>query len=107
MVTLVLSIGSEGGVGPADIVGAIANEAGVPGRVIGAIKIGERATFVDVEACHAACILDGVHGAKIRGRRTSIRPTRQGETDRRSRSHSPSPRSNADAGWSAPRRSRR
>ena len=40
--------GSRAGVRPADIVGAIANEAGVPGKAIGAIDIYDDFTFVEL-----------------------------------------------------------
>ena len=79
VVSLVLSVGSEAGVGPGDIVGAIANEAGVPGRAIGSIDIGDRTTFVEISSKHVKQVLSRVEGAKIRGRRTHIRPARSGE----------------------------
>ena len=50
MVRLVLNVGREAGVRPGDIVGAIANEAGIPGRAIGAIDIYERVAFVEIPA---------------------------------------------------------
>ncbi len=74
MVSLVLSIGRESDVGPSDIVGAIANEAGIPGRAIGAIDIRDRVTLVEVNAQHVRQVLNRAQGAKIRGRRTRIRP---------------------------------
>jgi len=83
-------VGSDAGVGPGDIVGAIANEAGVPGRAIGSIDIGDRTTFVEISAKHVRQVLDRVGGAKIRGRRTHIRPARSGE-----------------GGWRPPRRNPR
>ena len=90
VVSLVLSVGSDAGVGPGDIVGAIANEAGVPGRAIGSIDIGDRKTFVEISAKHVRQVLTRVEGAKIRGRRTHIRPARSGE-----------------GGWRPPRRNPR
>ncbi len=74
MVPLVLSIGSESGVGPSDIVGAIANEAGIPGRAIGTIDVRDRVSLVEIAAQHVRQVLDRAQGAKIRGRRTRIRP---------------------------------
>ena len=43
-----LSVGKEESVRPADLVGAIAGEAGVPSRVIGAIKIHDDYSLVEV-----------------------------------------------------------
>ena len=42
MSRIYIDIGRDDGVRPADFVGAIANEAGVPGRAIGAIDLYER-----------------------------------------------------------------
>ncbi len=104
MVPLVIAIGSEAGVTPADVVGAIANEAGVPGRAVGAIDIGDRTTIVDVNVKYARRVLDLVKGAKIRGRRLHIRTARPGEAIGRSASSRTSKRANANAGWGSPRR---
>src|SRR5688572_24390135 len=48
MVRFFIDAGRADGVRPADIVGAIANEAGVPGKAIGAIDIYDDFTLVDV-----------------------------------------------------------
>ncbi len=50
MVRLFLGAGSMAGVRPGDVVGAIANEAGVPGKSIGSIDIYDRFTFVEIPA---------------------------------------------------------
>jgi ATP-dependent RNA helicase DeaD len=74
MVPLVLSVGREGGVRPGDVVGAIANEAGIPGRAIGAIEVRERVTLVEVDADHVPRVLERLEGATICGRPAHIRP---------------------------------
>ncbi len=89
-VTVVLSVGSDAGVGPADIVGAIANGAGVPGRAIGAIRIHDRFTFADIAVQHVKRVLDKLQGSRIRGCRTYLRRARQGEAQGRARSGSSS-----------------
>jgi hypothetical protein len=61
------------GVRPADIVGAIANEAGVPGKAIGAIDIYDDFTLVDVPAEYQARVLDSMSRATIRSRDANIR----------------------------------
>lgn len=48
MVRLILSAGKVHGIRPADVVGHIAHHAGIPGRVIGAIKIQPEHTHVDI-----------------------------------------------------------
>jgi ATP-dependent RNA helicase DeaD len=69
MTRLFLDIGRDDGVRPADIVGAIANEAGLPGRAIGAIELFERFAFVEVPEPHAAKIIRALKNTTIRGRR--------------------------------------
>jgi hypothetical protein len=47
MVRLFIDVGRNHRISPADIVGAIANEGGVPGKAIGAIDVYDRFTFVE------------------------------------------------------------
>jgi ATP-dependent RNA helicase DeaD len=74
MVRLFIDAGRRIGVRPADIVGAIANEAGVPGKVIGAIDIYDDFAFVDVPAQYRDQVLAGMSGATIRNQAANIRP---------------------------------
>jgi ATP-dependent RNA helicase DeaD len=73
MVRLFIDAGRLSGVRPTDIVGAIANEAGVPGRAIGVIDIHDEFTFVEVPAQYQEQVLAGMSGATIRNRRANIR----------------------------------
>lgn len=73
MVRLFIDAGRNSGVRPADIVGAIANEAGVPGNTIGAIDIYDRFSFVDVQARYLTQILERMDGVTIRSRDARIR----------------------------------
>ena len=73
MTRLFVDVGREEGVRPADIVGAIANEAGVPGRAIGAIDIFDHFTFVDVPDHAAQKVLKSLGRTQIRGHK--ITPT--------------------------------
>src|SRR6185295_5262913 len=57
MVRLFIGAGSRAGVRPGDIVGAIANEADVPGKAIGSIDIYDRFTFVEVPAQYQGQVL--------------------------------------------------
>jgi len=58
MVRLSLSAGKAQGVRPGDVVGTIAFHANIPGRVIGAIRIHDKHTFVDVPEQYVAQVLD-------------------------------------------------
>jgi ATP-dependent RNA helicase DeaD len=69
MTRLFLNIGREDGARPADLVGAIANEAGLPGRAIGAIDMYDRFAFVEVPAAEAEAVLRALGRTTIRGRR--------------------------------------
>jgi ATP-dependent RNA helicase DeaD len=74
MVRLYLAIGRMGGVRPSDIVGAIANEAGVPGKEIGSIDIYDRFSFVELPEQYKDQVLERMADGQIRGRRIDIRP---------------------------------
>jgi len=74
MVRLVLAVGRRDSVGPGDIVGAIANEARIPGRTIGRILIDEQQSIVEVPADAAEQVLRALERARLRGK--PIRPAR-------------------------------
>ena len=67
MVRLFVDAGREAGIGPGDIVGAIAGETDIPGRVIGAIDVHARFTFVDIPAEYVDRVLDRMRNVQIRG----------------------------------------
>jgi ATP-dependent RNA helicase DeaD len=69
MTRLYLDIGRDDGVRPADIVGAIANEANIPGRAIGAIELFERFAFVEVPGNLSDRVLKALKRTTIRGRK--------------------------------------
>jgi len=73
MSRIYIDIGRDDGVRPADIVGAIANEAGVPGRAIGAIDLYERFSFVEVPENLTERVIRALKRTTIRGRK--IAPT--------------------------------
>jgi ATP-dependent RNA helicase DeaD len=75
--TLYIGIGRRRGVRPADIVGAIAGEANVPGDRIGAIEITDQFTLVDVDEGDADRIVQVLSGASIRGRQVPVRRSRE------------------------------
>jgi ATP-dependent RNA helicase DeaD len=73
MVRLFISAGRTNGIRPADIVGAIANEAGVPGPAIGAIAIYDRFTFVELPEQYREQVLERMVGVTIRSRPIEVR----------------------------------
>jgi ATP-dependent RNA helicase DeaD len=73
MVRLFINVGRRHGVRPADIVGAIANEADMPGKLIGAIDIYDDFTFVDLPAQYRDQVLAAMSGASIRRHAANIR----------------------------------
>ena len=79
-----VGMGRKGGVRPADLVGAIANESGLPGREIGPIRITEHSSVVGVPASAVESVIAAMSGAVVRGkrRRTSAatpRSSRRGD----------------------------
>ncbi len=72
-VRLVMDAGYDIGVRPKDIVGAIANEANVPGRAVGNIDIRDRYTYIEVQDEYVERILSRVPTTRLRGRNVTFR----------------------------------
>jgi ATP-dependent RNA helicase DeaD len=72
MVRLQLNMGREHGIRPGDVVGAIASEAGIPGRAIGAIDIQKTRTFVDVKDIHVDNVLERMSRRTLRGKEITL-----------------------------------
>ena len=68
--------GRRAGLRPGDLVGAIANEAGVPGSVVGAIQLFDDFALVDVQGQVADAVERALRGATIRGQRLPVRRER-------------------------------
>ena len=66
MIRLFIDAGREAGIRPGDIVGAIAGETDIPGRVIGAIDVHARFTFVDIPAEYVDRVLERMRNVQIR-----------------------------------------
>ena len=73
VVRLYIDTGRGDGVRPQDLVGAITGETGIAGRAIGAIEISDRFSIVEVAGEVAATVIEGLHGATIRGKKVKIR----------------------------------
>ena len=68
-----LAAGKRDNVRVGDIVGAIANEAGVPGEKIGQVDLYESHATVELDAADAAKVVAALGNATLRGRRLSAR----------------------------------
>ncbi len=73
MVRLFFDVGRNHRIGPADIVGAIANEGNVPGKAIGAIDVYDRFTLVDVPSEYVQQVVKGMGNTRIRSQKANIR----------------------------------
>ncbi|WP_218082884.1 DEAD/DEAH box helicase [Anthocerotibacter panamensis] len=71
MVRLYIGAGRDAGLRPGDIVGAIANEAGIPGRTIGAIEILDTHAFVEVREQDSVSVLN-LKNTTLRGRQVAF-----------------------------------
>ncbi len=78
MTRLFLNIGRNFNVRPQDIVGAIANEAGIPGRTIGAIDILDTYSFVDIPSQYVDQVIDAVTSSGIKGRNVNAERAQPG-----------------------------
>jgi ATP-dependent RNA helicase DeaD len=77
MATLYVGAGREAGIRPGDLVGAIANEAKINSNVIGAIRIEERFSLVDVPERLVHNILEVMGRARVKGRKVGVRLYRE------------------------------
>ena len=69
--------GRKAGVRPADLVGAIANEAGVDSRAIGAIEIADRFSLVELPNDIADTVIAALRSTTIKGKRVPVRRDRE------------------------------
>ncbi|MFN0063463.1 MAG: DEAD/DEAH box helicase [Myxococcaceae bacterium] len=73
---LFIGLGKRAGLRPADLVGAIVNEAKLPPKSVGAIQIEDAHAFVEVTARDAERVLEALRRTKIRGRKVFARRQR-------------------------------
>ena len=74
MVRLFINVGKKDRIKPGDILGAIAGESGMPGRLVGAIDMYDKYTFVEVPAEYGKEVLNAMKNAKIKGRSVNMEP---------------------------------
>lgn len=71
-----VGLGRRAGLRPQDLVGAIAGEAGLPARDVGAIQITDRFSLVEVPEADADRVIRALSHSTIRGRRPTVRRDR-------------------------------
>lgn len=74
MVRLFINIGKKHKTKPGDILGAIAGETGMPGRLIGTIDMYDKYTFVEVPREYAHEVIEVMKKAKIKGKNINVEP---------------------------------
>lgn len=77
MVRLFINIGKKDRAKPGDILGALAGESGIPGKVVGTIDMYDKYTFVEVPTEYAREIINSVNHTKIKGKSVAVEPANQ------------------------------
>ncbi|MEI8014044.1 MAG: DEAD/DEAH box helicase [Nitrospira sp.] len=73
MVKVYIGAGREAGIRPGDLVGAIANEAGLNSNVIGAVEVMDRFSLVEVPEVLAREIIETLSRTRIKGQKVAVR----------------------------------
>ena len=74
MVRLFINIGKKQRVRIGDILGAIAGESGMEGKLVGAIDMFDSYTFVEVPREYASEVIEAMKHAKIKGKNVNVEP---------------------------------
>ena len=77
MVRLFINIGKKQRVRPGDILGAIAGESGMDGKLIGTIDMYDKYSFVEVPREYAREVLNAMKNVKIKGKTVAVEPANQ------------------------------
>ena len=80
MTRVYVGAGRKAGIRPGDLVGAIANEARIDSRSIGAIEVADRFSLVEVPEEMADQIIDALRSTTIKGKRVTVRRDRDFES---------------------------
>lgn len=73
MTKISIGLGKSANIAPGHVVGAIANETGIPGRAIGKIEIFDKYTTFEVPSDVSELVINTLNKTKIMGRKTSAR----------------------------------
>ena len=74
MVRLFINIGKNQHIRPGDILGAVAGEAKIPGKLVGAIDMYDNYTFVEVPKDYGKDVLRAMKNVKIKGKSVNVEP---------------------------------
>lgn len=74
MVRLFINIGKSQHIRPGDILGAVAGEANIPGKLVGAIDMYDSYTFVEVPEEYGRDVLKAMKNVKIKGKSVNVEP---------------------------------
>jgi len=74
MVRMFINLGKNQKIRPGDILGAIAGETGMPGKLIGSIDMYDKYTFVEIPREYASEVIQVMKSAKIKGKSINIEP---------------------------------
>lgn len=91
MIRMHINVGNNHNVKPRDIVGAIANEAGIEGRLIGSVDIFDSFTFVEIPESHADRVMEKMDKRMIKGKPISIEPAKDGKSKAKPKSYGDAP----------------
>lgn len=72
MVRLFINVGSDSKIQPGHIISSIASSSGIPGKLIGAINIFDKYTFVEVPKEHAAAVMASMKNYMLKGKKINI-----------------------------------
>jgi ATP-dependent RNA helicase DeaD len=103
MVRLWVSLGRQAGLRPADLVGAIANEAGISAREIGGIEIEDRFSLVEVSDHAADQAVQALRATSLRGQRVVVRRDQPKKSTQKTYAAPPRPASKKDKPRKPPR----
>lgn len=81
MTRLFLNVGAKDSVRPSDIVGAIANEAQIPGKAIGQIEIKDTYAFVEIPNDLVGRVVAALGRTRLRGREVRVEIAQPRESD--------------------------
>ena len=73
MAKVYIGAGREAGIRPGDLVGAIANEAGLNSNVIGVVEVMDRFSLVEVPEVLAREIIETLSRTRIKGQKVAVR----------------------------------
>ena len=74
MVRLFINIGKKNNARPGDILGAIAGESGMPGKLVGTIDMYDKYTFVEVPVEYGLEVVKAMRNVKIKGKNVNVEP---------------------------------